>query len=581
MTPKKTALASLCIAVLAWSAAVPARGIYVSPSGNDQNAGNSSSAPFRTIAKASAAANAGDTVFLMPGNYQEAVIPVNSGTAGQPITYKSLGPTPAVISNVNVGIFVNSLSYLVFDGINVNGGTRPPGANVNTFVAIQNSNHITVQNGNMQYANGWAGIDINGYYAANGKYWEDVPKAQMLNGTTTYVTIQDNTIDGVGDYSKPSGDVMQVSWGTVQHILVQRNTLTHGGHDLVEFDPDYGVFQNNVLNNSYTDWTGGDTGYRSMELRGTYNVVQYNFMEHSRLGGGGYVAPLASIRGNDNVVRNNVLYDSITASVGTWCGVGNNDTVTNGRIYGNTLYQAGGEAWDAWAYGGCTTLQGFVFANNLVVNSRSNPGNLPNVSHGGTIFDADLVFEPMSGTGGGPSATNVIKGNLFAPSGGAPAYVLSAASGRQPLSSVASQNPQSFISNVQAKPVFVTGKPVAQADFQLQPGSPGLAQGVFLTTAVGSGTSNTLTVQDSLYFSDGNGFMTGDVIELQGTNQQATIVSINRSANTLTLSSAVTFKDGQGVALPYNGASPDIGSNGALPINLVRPLPPGNLGIQH
>lgn len=557
--------------------------IYVSPTGNDRNSGASSSAPLGTLAAASARAAPGDIVYLMPGQYGEPLVPVNSGKAGQPITYKNLGPGAAVISNVNVGIMVNSLAYVVIDGVSVNGGNQPPKATVNTFAAVQNSNHITLQNVRFKYANGWAGVDISGLYSPSGTYYEDMPKGTPAQGSSSYITVQDSTIDNVGNYSTPSGDVIQVAFGQVQHILIQRNTITHGGHDLVEFDSDYGVLQDNTLNNSFSDIMGGDTGYRSIEVQGSFNVVQRNLLEHARLGGGGYVAPLASIRGNDNVVRQNVLYDGITDGFGTWCAA-SSPTVQNLRIYNNTVYQVGGQGWAVWAFAGCEMLSNHVFANNLVVNSRANPGTLNGVAHGGTVLDDDVLFAVMGGSGlanvgQGPTGQSALKGNLFSPLGGGTAYVmLTAADGRIALNTASGKYPRFFAANLESRPQFVSASPQAMADFQLQSSSVGLAAGAFLTNAVGSGTSNRLTVQDSRYFSDGNGVNPGDMIQLQGTNQQATIVSIDRSANVLTLSTPVTFKDGQGVALPYNGVAPDIGTGSALPAS-IRPLPPRNLGI--
>jgi hypothetical protein len=585
MTVGKTRSAIWLAALLGLTFSAWGKAIYVSPTGNNQNSGSSSSSALATIAAASARAAPGDTVYLMPGTYSEAITPVNSGTASQPITYKAAGPTPPVISNVNVGIMVNSLSYLVFDGINIDGQNQPPKATVNTFLAVQNSNHITVQNVTFRRANGWAGVDISGFYSSNGTYWEDMPKNTPLSGSTSYVTLQDSTFDNVGNFNTPSGDVIQVSYGQVQHILIQRNTITHGGHDLLELDSDYGVAQDNTFNNSYADIIGGDTGYRSIEVRGSYNVIQRNLMEHARVGGGGYYGPIASIRGNQNLVRSNVLYDAINGGIATWCGTatGDDSVVTNGHIYNNTFSTFGGGAWQFAAYTGCTNTGGFVFMNNLVVDTRMTPGMV--VQHGAVIQDVDLEFEVDGGSGlvnvgRGPVGQNVIKSNSIVPhSGGAPYVFLVSADGRIPLSTATGKYPSDFSANVSVRPSFVSAQPQVAADFALQPTSFGLGAGAFLTTVQGTGNSNQLVVQDSLFFSDGNGVGAGDIIQLQGSTQQATIVSINRSTNTLTLSSAVAFKDGQGVALPYNASAPDMGSGGAIPVTSIRPLPPGHLGI--
>lgn len=60
---------------------------YVSPLGNDASIGTTTS-PWRTIQKAAVTLVAGDTVYIMAGTYQEAVVPKNSGTdASHLITY--------------------------------------------------------------------------------------------------------------------------------------------------------------------------------------------------------------------------------------------------------------------------------------------------------------------------------------------------------------------------------------------------------------------------------------------------------------------------------------------------------------
>ena len=192
-----------------------------------------------------------------------------------------------MITNVSIGILVSSQSYVTFDGISVNGVNQAPNATVRVFAAIQNSSNIVVRHAVFKHANDWAGVDISALYAANGKYYGYVPKSAALEGSSSYITIEDSTLDDVGDYSRAYGDVIQVGAGT-QHILIQRNTITHGGHDLVELDSDYGVLQNNTLNNNFGDLVAGDTGYRSVEAQGSFNVLQGNLLTGASAGRPGH-----------------------------------------------------------------------------------------------------------------------------------------------------------------------------------------------------------------------------------------------------------------------------------------------------
>jgi len=55
--------------------------------GSDNNEGTSLTTAFQTIQKCASLAIAGDTCAIRGGTYRETVIPANSGTATQPITF--------------------------------------------------------------------------------------------------------------------------------------------------------------------------------------------------------------------------------------------------------------------------------------------------------------------------------------------------------------------------------------------------------------------------------------------------------------------------------------------------------------
>ncbi len=99
-----------CIALLLISltlASLASAGTYyVSTSGSDSNPGTQS-APFRHVSKAAlTATQAGDTVIVMDGTYDnEGVVAPNfvvtlyySGTSGNPITFKAQNPGKAILS---------------------------------------------------------------------------------------------------------------------------------------------------------------------------------------------------------------------------------------------------------------------------------------------------------------------------------------------------------------------------------------------------------------------------------------------------------------------------------------------------
>jgi hypothetical protein len=116
-------------------------------------------------------------------------------------------------------------------------------------------------------------------------------------------------------------------------------------------------------------------------------------------------------------------------------------------------------------------------------------------------------------------------------------------------------------------------------DLSLRTNSPCIDAGAWLTTATSSGSGTALSVTDAGYFFAGLGnLVPGDTIQLQGTSGTARITAI--TGNTLTLNTSLTWTNGQGIALPFNGSRPDIGAYefGAGQPN-TRPNPPTNLRV--
>ncbi len=65
-----------------------AKNIYVAKNGDDSNSGTQN-APYKTIAKASSVAQAGDIVIIGEGTYEELLEPARSGSPGNPIVYRA------------------------------------------------------------------------------------------------------------------------------------------------------------------------------------------------------------------------------------------------------------------------------------------------------------------------------------------------------------------------------------------------------------------------------------------------------------------------------------------------------------
>lgn len=108
-------------------------------------------------------------------------------------------------------------------------------------------------------------------------------------------------------------------------------------------------------------------------------------------------------------------------------------------------------------------------------------------------------------------------------------------------------------------PCFVSE---SDGDFSLRPGSPLVDAGTFLSRAAGGGEGTSLPVDDVRGFSDGFGIqgLQGDVIQLEGESRRARITGIDYVRGTLALDVALSWKNGQGIALAYEGKAPDVGA---------------------
>ena len=111
---------------------------YVSPDGNDSNPGTAPK-PWKTISKAAATLQAGDTVYVSEGTYRERVVPRLSGGPGHPITYAAVKEGTVTLDGADVvlpddlaGVFeINSRSWITVNGFRiVNAGPNRDSAGI-------------------------------------------------------------------------------------------------------------------------------------------------------------------------------------------------------------------------------------------------------------------------------------------------------------------------------------------------------------------------------------------------------------------------------------------------------------------
>ncbi|MBL3616595.1 MAG: right-handed parallel beta-helix repeat-containing protein [gamma proteobacterium endosymbiont of Lamellibrachia anaximandri] len=503
--------------------------LYVDPligasSCNDYDVGSracgaGSDTAFRNLSGAAAAAVAGETVLIREGDYNEALIPQNSGTPGNYITYRNYESEQATITGTDLSpaIDISNRDYLILQGLRVHDVYRWMYALNAHYNILQYNSFLRASHGSTS--------------AKTGLFFQESTHNKILNNT-----IEDSTQDNLAliksDYN-----------------LVEGNTFVRASHTLwVIKCGNFNVIRNNYFYNEIQkigeiydcDNVGFDHEFTIHDAT-KYNLVEGNTFAktnayYSTSGGNGI-----QYAGQNGIIRQNVFYAN-NSGLGMQNYSPEARFNTHNRVYNNVFHKN--------LCGGITTMDSSVggFEDNLFANNILNKNTdceRPDAPYqhvyrndmSGYQFDSNNFFS-------GNVGDNVI-GHW----------------GSSGISLVDAQNtkPAFYVNNLEQDPQFVDE---VNRDFTLESTSPMIDAGRFLTTTVGSGSGTTLVVDDAGYFYDGFGIdgEAGDEIQLQGSSETAIIVGINYASHTITLDRTLTWNAGQGVALKYNGAAPDMGA---------------------
>lgn len=132
--------------------------IYVAVNGSDQYDGTKAK-PFRTLAKASAEAKAGTTVFIRKGIYHEKFVVKHSGTKAKPITFKAYKNDKVVLSGKSLKdvegdtslVTINNKNYITISGLTIQDLTTDlTDETVMGIYVTGSSSHITLENNHVQ-----------------------------------------------------------------------------------------------------------------------------------------------------------------------------------------------------------------------------------------------------------------------------------------------------------------------------------------------------------------------------------------------------------------------------------------------
>ena len=530
---------------------------YVSPDGSDADPGTSVSTPWRTIAKANGQLRPGDVVHLLGGEYvNDPIRPARSGSSGAEIRYAAYrGEKPVLTSDkvagLGVAVDLTDRSYIVVDGIHVDGVKRNPEARVGHFANLYRASYNTIVNCNFRYARGWHGIRIS-YEAHHNK---------LLNNVIDVVGIYD---DGSGD---DVGDVIQILRGS-HHNLIQGNVITRGAHNLLQVDADNNVIIENTFDNDWSEIVGAGKGGRNLTLMGKQNLFERNIVRNAGRSSDAPSNAGMKTEGEGNIVRRNFIYGNSREGI-TSQTRRSQKVARDNHIFHNTIYFNGGAAWGLTFYDGGNGVTGNVFKNNIVYANRRDSGN----------GDVDFRFR-LKANPDGVVGQSLIEGNLIAKQSSRDAMVeIESGGGVTSLEEAERQYAEFIKGNIQDSPTFVSSSPSKPEDFALMPGSRGVDEAAPLTRTRSAGSGKVVPLEDAGYFSDGLGVIAGDRIQIGGAPVRR-VVDVDYADHTVTLTESAQWEAGAGVSLEYSGAGPDIGARelgGSDPAPLRRPKAPGRL----
>jgi hypothetical protein len=604
---RTAASCALAMTLLLWGAQTGhGRTIVVSVNGQDAGAGTAAS-PWRTLARANAAVQPGDTVLVHGGTYHEQITPARPGLRDAPIVYLAAPGEYVVVDGTTDNLIVVYVgNYTVLEGFTIRSQAAPLITGVNDNWVNLVGDNITMRRCRV-IADGDPRIT----------YWQlnQVSRGVLVYGR--YVTIEHCFVRGqqmgveLGG-SAPRFFTMQydtlLSHGASNLVIgspfgaekvdttMQRNLIEYCVMD-TSWEEDNIQFEGNYVDPSIPcnrgtiirHCTFGHAAENCVDMKGCMYVVLDNNMLYSSEGdndglkdGGDDVGGTGINLGAREstryvVVRRNAIWDNHTgATMYDGYRFYNNVFLNNRRSYRGpngtdpSLEFAGVTAWTMPNYNRC-------FINNIVGDQPNSGVLFWKMDYGAKFsINNNLYFE----TGSRPKFYHRVSGNIVTTTGVDDWKAI-----------LASYSGYSFIggkdqASIEADPRFIN-VPAFPTDydpswnFQIQSNSPCVDAGTPVTFArEGETESTTLIVDDPYFFTDGYGITGGDSIRIGG-SAAVQILSIDYENKTVEISEPRTWSAGDGVHLSYNGLAPDIGlaESGTEVINLPaspQPVAPGD-----
>lgn len=355
---------------------------YISPTGNDLNAG-SVNLPFKTISQGALVAQAGDTVYVLEGVYRERVSPPRGGTVGLPIVYMGEPNKNVVIKGSDIWTpawnkLASSVYYAIPDDALFNDDCYKD--NKNPFLVASSSTPYSRQ-GKAEVHFGYTGdttlVYTIGQIFVDGIMYIQKPFIAEMNATqkTWFCDRKTGTLYIHFEDDKPSNHSVEITTRRrifaphkrkLSYITVQGFVMEHCGNQ----------YPANFWEVTHPEWQqAGALGTRS----GRYWVIKNNMIRFANgvgidFGNEGNVGVDLETGANGtasgagyHIIDSNYICDN--GAAGTAAYVPTNITITNNVFERNVnLMFLGNKRWESAAIKMHSAKNSFV-AHNLFRNN--------------------------------------------------------------------------------------------------------------------------------------------------------------------------------------------------------------------
>ena len=488
---------------------------------SDSNPGTETE-PWCTVDQANATLVAGDTVLIRAGTYTgETIDPASSGTEGARITYMAHADEAVTFTGSVYCVRIDDASHISILDIDFLDCER------NLY--ITNSHHVNVGRCTFDNPAGpttWAG--------------------SRIRQDSTNNRIHDCTFSRYGEQSGSPGSYDDhaciLDIGNDNEVdesdrnLIVNCTFFHGGHHILGVYANRNIIRGNTFHNEnwydcHRSSIGGLCGNRNVILNtsdpdmNVRNVIEENMIVFSGVPPDQDTSTGLSVRTRWNIIRRNTFYHNDASGVALSNDGASTNNASGNHIYQNVFFHNGYPLFTDWD----PQKSGLLLAR----------------------WVDDSAHLPMTGV--------AIRNNIFHQNQLHGIYYYHVDETEQVVSdNWEEEGDPGFVS--------VSGTPdptdFTLYDFRLQGSSPCIDGGGFLTVTTSPGTdSTTLEVEDPGYFTDGEGLVSGDMIQLEGQDIAVLVTDVDHAAGTLTLDTPLTWTEGTGVGLPYFGSGPDQGAH--------------------